>query len=95
MLHRQAGGCRRAHRAFIASLLGAQCSAIQLDHEPRDETGRAPLAVPERDVELTALRQRLIGPGGQELVPSIRTTTSPEGCTWATVVGLHTMMSCL
>ena len=33
----------------------------------------------------------LIAPGGRERVSSMRTTTRPEGDTWATVVGLITL----
>jgi membrane protein len=33
-----------------------------------------------------------MGPAGRELVTSILTTTSPKGGTWATVVGLVTLV---
>jgi len=48
-------------------------------------------AVPERDAQVAAQFQRLIAPGGRELVTSMLTTSIPEGGTWATVVGLITL----
>src|SRR3954465_11658068 len=38
--------------------------------------------------QLAAQLEGLMGPSGRELVNSILTTTSPQGGTWATVVGL-------
>src|ERR671922_2457598 len=42
--------------------------------------------------QLAAQLEGLMGPAGRELVTSILTTTSPEGGTWATVVGLVTLL---
>src|ERR687895_399151 len=42
--------------------------------------------------QLAAQLESLMGPAGQELVTSILTTSSPEGGTWATVVGLVTLV---
>jgi membrane protein len=42
--------------------------------------------------QLAAQLESLMGPAGQELVTSILTTASPEGGTWATVVGLVTLV---
>jgi membrane protein len=42
--------------------------------------------------QLEAQLEGLMGPAGRELVTSILTTTSPEGGTWATVVGLVTLL---
>src|ERR671924_1695634 len=42
--------------------------------------------------QLTAQLEGLMGPAGRELVTSILTTTSPQGGTWATVVGLVTLV---
>ena len=72
--------------------LGTERQAVQARHERRDEAGRAPLTAPEPDAELAAQLESLIGPGGRELVNSILTTTSPEGGTRATVIGLVTLL---
>jgi membrane protein len=42
--------------------------------------------------QLAAQLESLMGPSGRELVNSILTTTSPQGGTWATVVGLVTLV---
>jgi membrane protein len=42
--------------------------------------------------QLAAQLESLMGPAGQELVTSILTTSSPAGGTWATVVGLVTLV---
>jgi len=42
--------------------------------------------------QLAAQLEGLMGPAGRELVTSILTTTSPQGGTWATVVGLVTLV---
>jgi membrane protein len=42
--------------------------------------------------QLEAQLEGLMGPAGRELVTSILTTTSPQGGTWATVVGPATLM---
>ena len=42
--------------------------------------------------QLAAQLEGLMGPSGRELVTSILTTSSPEGGTWATVVGLVTLL---
>jgi membrane protein len=42
--------------------------------------------------QLAAQLESLMGPAGRELVNSILTTSSPEGGTWATVVGLVTLL---
>ena len=42
--------------------------------------------------QLAAQLESLMGSAGRELVNSILTTTSPEGGTWATVVGLVTLV---
>lgn len=42
--------------------------------------------------QLAAQLESLMGPAGRELVNSILTTTSPEGGTWAAVVGLVTLV---
>jgi membrane protein len=42
--------------------------------------------------QLAAQLESLMGPAGQELVTSILTTSSPAGGTWATVVGLLTLV---
>jgi membrane protein len=42
--------------------------------------------------QLAAQLESLMGPAGRELVTSILTTSSPEGGTWATVVGLVTLL---
>jgi membrane protein len=42
--------------------------------------------------QLAAQLEGLMGPAGRELVTSILTTTSPKGGTWATVVGLVTLV---
>src|SRR5882724_7117942 len=42
--------------------------------------------------QLAAQLEGLMGPAGRELVNSILTTTSPKGGTWATVVGLVTLL---
>src|SRR5919106_752521 len=42
--------------------------------------------------QLAAQLESLMGPAGQELVTSILTTSSPEGGTWAAVVGLVTLV---
>jgi hypothetical protein len=41
--------------------------------------------------QLESQLEGLMGPAGRELVTSILTTTSPEGSTLATVVGLITL----
>src|ERR671925_714277 len=42
--------------------------------------------------QLAAQLESLMGPAGRELVNSILTTSSPKGGTWATVVGLLTLV---
>src|SRR5919197_1138139 len=42
--------------------------------------------------QLAAQLESLMGPAGRELVSSILTTTTPQGGTWATVVGLITLV---
>ena len=42
--------------------------------------------------QLVAQLEGLMGPAGRELVTSILTTTTPQGGTWATVVGLGTLL---
>ena len=42
--------------------------------------------------QLAAQLESLMGPAGRELVNSILTTSSPKGGTWATVVGLITLV---
>src|SRR5919106_6167527 len=42
--------------------------------------------------QLAAQLESLMGPAGRELVNSILTTTSPQGGTWAAVVGLVTLV---
>jgi membrane protein len=42
--------------------------------------------------QLAAQLESLMGSAGRELVNSILTTTSPEGGTWATIVGLVTLV---
>jgi membrane protein len=42
--------------------------------------------------QLAAQLEGLMGPAGPELVNSILTTTSPKGGTWATLVGLVTLL---
>jgi membrane protein len=42
--------------------------------------------------QLAAQLESLMGPAGRDLVTSILTTTSPRGGTWATVVGLVTLV---
>jgi membrane protein len=42
--------------------------------------------------QLAAQLESLMGPAGRELINSIVTTSSPEGGTWATVVGLVTLV---
>src|SRR5918996_4016280 len=42
--------------------------------------------------QLAAQLESLMGPSGRELVNSILTTTTPQGGTWATVVGLVTLI---
>ncbi len=42
--------------------------------------------------QLAAQLEGLMGPAGRELVTSILTTTTPQGGTWATVVGLATLV---
>jgi membrane protein len=42
--------------------------------------------------QLAAQLESLMGPAGRELVNSILTTSSPEGGTWATAVGLITLL---
>ena len=42
--------------------------------------------------QLAAQLESLMGPAGRELVTSILTTSSPEGGTWATIVGLVTLV---
>jgi membrane protein len=42
--------------------------------------------------QLAAQLESLMGPAGQELVTSILTTSSPEGGTWAAIVGLVTLV---
>jgi membrane protein len=41
--------------------------------------------------QLAAQLESLMGPAGRELATSILTTSSPEGGTWVTVVGLVTL----
>src|SRR5918999_6104915 len=42
--------------------------------------------------QLAAQLESLMGPAGRELVTSILSTSNPEGGTWATVVGLVTLL---
>jgi membrane protein len=42
--------------------------------------------------QLAAQLESLMGPAGRELVHAILTTTTPQGGTWATVVGLVTLV---
>jgi membrane protein len=42
--------------------------------------------------QLASQLEGLMGPAGRELVTSILTTSSPQGGTWATVVGLVTLL---
>src|SRR5919106_285570 len=42
--------------------------------------------------QLAAQLESLMGPAGRELVNSILTTSTPGGGTWATVVGLVTLV---
>src|ERR671933_867749 len=42
--------------------------------------------------QLESQLEGLMGPAGRELVTSILTTTTPQGGTWATVVGLGTLL---
>jgi membrane protein len=55
--------------------------------------GLAGLVVERQQVanQLAAQLEGLMGPAGRELVNSILTTTTPQGGTWATVVGLVTL----
>jgi membrane protein len=55
--------------------------------------GLAGLVVARQQVanQLAAQLEGLMGPAGRELVNSILTTTTPQGGTWATVVGLVTL----
>src|SRR5262245_9543557 len=56
--------------------------------------GLAGLVVEQQRVasQLAAQLESLMGPAGRELVTSILTTTTPQGGTWATVVGLGTLL---
>src|ERR671931_1932762 len=56
--------------------------------------GLAGLVIERRQVanQLAAQLEGLMGPAGRELVTSILTTTTPQGGTWATVVGLGTLL---
>ena len=56
--------------------------------------GVAGLVVARQQVanQLAAQIESLMGPAGRELVTSILTTTTPQGGTWATVVGLGTLL---
>jgi membrane protein len=56
--------------------------------------GLAGLVVERQQVasQLATQFESLMGPAGRELVTSILTTTTPQGGTWATVVGLGTLL---
>src|ERR671925_702777 len=56
--------------------------------------GLAGLVVARQQVanQLAAQLEGLMGPAGRELVNSILTTTTPQGGTWATVIGLVTLL---
>ena len=56
--------------------------------------GLAGLVIERRQVanQLAAQLEGLMGPAGRELVNSILTTTTPQGGTWATVLGLVTLL---
>jgi membrane protein len=56
--------------------------------------GLAGLVVARQQVvqQLAAQLEGLMGPAGRELVYTILTTTTPQGGTWATVLGLATLL---